>query len=237
MGSTLWDKGPQRENLYSSNYRGLVQPLFTGGAFLRPQTPPPPRPSRTQSQSQRFFASYFWLILKNLIGWTLILLSLVAGPLIPGPGGIPLFLIGFALVTFPGKRKLTARVLRGRRIRLRGRWLMLAVLGLALVIPGLVLSLGMRMQWLPTRLSNSPFGTVASYLAGIALTGLLAYGGFFIVNLLLRVMPPIRRRVRPWLRKHRIRLLPPRRRHRLPHEPGHGPFRLKDEILGYLKRS
>ena len=42
-----------------------------------------------------------------------ILLSFVAGPLVPGPGGIPLFLIGFTLISFPGKRRLTARVLRG----------------------------------------------------------------------------------------------------------------------------
>jgi hypothetical protein len=41
----------------------------------------------------------------------------VAGPLVPGPGGIPLFLIGFALISFPGKRRLTARVLRGKPVR------------------------------------------------------------------------------------------------------------------------
>jgi len=34
---------------------------------------------------------------------------MVMGPLVPGPGGLPLFLIGFGLITFPGKRRITAR--------------------------------------------------------------------------------------------------------------------------------
>ena len=59
---------------------------------------------------------YALFILKNILGWVFILGSFVLGPAIPGPGGIPLFLLGFALVTFPGKRKLTARVLRGRQL-------------------------------------------------------------------------------------------------------------------------
>lgn len=190
----------------------------------------------SQSRSHRFFAGYYWLILKNLIGWPLILASLVAGPLVPGPGGIVLFLIGFALVTFPGKRKLTARVLRGRRIRLQNRPLILAMGGVALVVPGFVLLLGIQTRWLPEGLSDSPARAAGSYLAGVLLTGLAAGAAVLMLNLLLRVMPRIRRRVRPWLRSHHIRLLPPRRRHRLPHEPGSGPFRLKDEILAYLKR-
>jgi hypothetical protein len=66
-------------------------------------------------------ASYAAFVLKNVLGWFLILLSFVLGP-VPGPGGIVVFLIGFALVWFPGKRRLTARVLRmtgkvRRRIR------------------------------------------------------------------------------------------------------------------------
>lgn len=189
-----------------------------------------------QSRSQRFFASYYWLILKNLIGWPLILASFVAGPLVPGPGGIVLFLIGFALVTLPGKRKLTARVLRGKRIRLQNRSLILAVIAVALIVPGLVLLLGIQTRWLPPVLSDSPARAAGSYFAGVLLTGLAACVAVLIANLLLRVMPPIRRSVRPWLRRHRIRLLPPRWRHRLAHEPGSGPFRLKDEILAYLKR-
>src|SRR5215217_3532297 len=54
-----------------------------------------------------------WFLLKNVLGWALILSSFVLGPLVPGPGGIPLFLVGFGLITFPGKRRITARVLSG----------------------------------------------------------------------------------------------------------------------------
>ena len=87
---------------------------------------PNPKPDPTKSRQRptfaqsikEFFAGYFWFILKNVIGWTLMLLSPVLGVAVPGPGGLPLFLIGFALVTFPGKRRLTARVMRGRRMQL-----------------------------------------------------------------------------------------------------------------------
>src|SRR4051794_39837583 len=60
-----------------------------------------------------------WFTAKNVIGWGLILAAFVLGPLVPGPGGIPLFLVGFAMITFPGKRRLTARVLRGRPLDAR----------------------------------------------------------------------------------------------------------------------
>src|SRR5260221_2403532 len=59
---------------------------------------------------------YLWLVLKNVIGWVMILGSGPVGLAVPGPGGIPLFLIGFALISFPGKRRLTARVLKGKPI-------------------------------------------------------------------------------------------------------------------------
>jgi hypothetical protein len=57
-----------------------------------------------------------------------------------------------------------------------------------------------------------------------------------MLNLLLRIIATSRRKVRPWLRRHRIRLLPPRWRRRHRHEPGIGPLRLKDEILKFGKR-
>src|SRR5438045_4693964 len=59
---------------------------------------------------------YLWIILKNVIGWILILCSGAVGLVSPGPFGVPLFFIGFALITFPGKRGLTARVLKGKPI-------------------------------------------------------------------------------------------------------------------------
>ena len=46
----------------------------------------------------KFFAGYAWLIVKNLIGWAFIFASPFVGFTLPGPGGIPLFLIGFALI-------------------------------------------------------------------------------------------------------------------------------------------
>ncbi|HEX2974175.1 MAG TPA: hypothetical protein VHP11_17710 [Tepidisphaeraceae bacterium] len=195
-----------------------------------------PRPP-VLSRKQRFFAGYIWFVLRNLIGWTLILLSLVAGPLVPGPGGIPLFLIGFALVTFPGKRKLTARVLRGRVIQLQRRALLLTIAGVSLVVSALALWLfGTRLDWLERLHEKGLLARGVSYLLTVVVFGVASGGAILLVNLLLRAMPRIRRHVRPWLRKHRIRLLPPRRRRRHPHEHGTGPLRLKDEILSFLKR-
>src|SRR5215831_17303789 len=72
------------------------------------------RIERLQKRVSDFLTGYFWFIFKNVIGWILILSSPVLGVTVPGPGGLPAFLIGFGLVTFPGKRKLTSRVMRGR---------------------------------------------------------------------------------------------------------------------------
>lgn len=202
-----------------------------------PQTSQPDRQAPALSRRERFLAGYLWLILKNLLGWTLILLSLVAGPLVPGPGGIPLFLIGFALITFPGKRRLTARVLRGRPIRPQARILILSIAGVALVVPALGLGIaGTRLDWLNGLYAHGPLARVGFYLLAVVIVGATLYAAVLLLNLLLRIMPPIRRRVRPWLRRHDVRLLPPRRRRRHPHEHGTGPLRLKDEILSFLKR-
>jgi len=193
----------------------------------------PSKPSRTE----RFYGGYTWLVLKNVIGWTLILVALVTGPLIPGPGGIPLFLIGFALVSFPGKRKLTARVLRGRRFSLRGRAVLLVILGVSVVVPALALRLfGTHLQWLPAPLMQGSLRVATGYVAGVLLVALAAFAMLLLLNLLMRAMPPIRRRVRPWLRRHHVRLLPPRYRRRMADEHGKGPIRLKGEIVAFLKR-
>lgn len=161
----------------------------------------------------------------------------MAGPLVPGPAGIPLFLVGFALITFPGKRKLTARVLRGRRIRLRRRAVLLTIPAVSLIAPALTLRLlGSRLDWLQTWNEHGLPVTMSIYTAGVAILAVASCGAFLLMNLLLRAMPVIRRHVRPWLRRHRLRLLPPRRRRRKPHESGIGPVRLKDEILSILKR-
>ncbi len=162
----------------------------------------------------RFIRQYAWFLLKNLIGWILLLSSLVLGPAVPGPGGLPLFLIGFTLVTFPGKRRLTARVLRGRQIPPtsvryhRICWLV------SILVPALIVWIfgersGVegwiyRHNWEPPVARLAAFVTMAlALLAVLRLTPLAA-------NAILRIMPRIRRKIRPALRHVGIRLLPPR---------------------------
>jgi hypothetical protein len=177
------------------------------------------------------------VVLKNVIGWVLILASFVAGPLIPGPGGIPLFLIGFALISFPGKRRLTARVLRGRPVRFGSGPFVLISLGIALGLAAIALPLAQtRFRWAGHPHARRPLATVSLYLIVVAIFWVLARVTPHALNLSLRIIARGRRRLRPWLRHHHIRLLPPRWRIRLGHERGIGPFRLKDEILKFGKK-
>ncbi len=167
---------------------------------------------RQRNSLATFFADYFWIIVKNFIGWTLIIAAWPLGILIPGPGGIPLFLIGFGLVTFPGKRRLTARVLRGKPMRLEGRlftWLTLGVSSLAAA--GGIWTVAH--EYFPWQLSG--LGRLGVLLLTGAITWIIAWpiarGIWRAGNVLIRNIPRIRRRVRPWLRHHGIDLLPPRR--------------------------
>jgi hypothetical protein len=187
---------------------------------------------------KRILAGYSWLILRNGLGWGLILMSFVAGPLVPGPGGIPLFLIGFALISLPGKRRLTARVLRGRPIRSRAKWLSGVTIALALAGAVAALMLTRPWAWWPVEQPAIRFLAIpTTYLFATAAGWLAIRLTLRLANVLLRFVPRARRRVRPWLRRHRIRLLPPRWRRRLPHERGSGPHRLKDEILELGRRA
>ncbi len=172
----------------------------------------PPLPSMPLGSAGRFIAGYFWFILKNIAGWTMILSSLVIGPLIPGPGGIPLFLLGFALISFPGKRRLTSRVLRGRPISLRSRRTRIAVIAVAVILPA---GLYVLDRYLPAPKRIPPLNPVSlagAYLLAVVAVGLLAILFLLGLNLLLKIIPRGRRRVRPWLRHRGIRLLPPRYR-------------------------
>ncbi len=180
---------------------------------------------------RRFFSKYFWFILKNVLGWTLILLSLVAGPLVPGPGGLPLFLIGFALVTLPGKRRFTARLLRGRPIRYATKWFARIVPLVALAAPLAVLPATRPWTRWPPEFVGPAWSIAAWYVLTAATAWLLILLALRITNALLQLVPRARRHLRPWLHHHGIRLLPPRRRHRLPHEPGSGPHYVGDEII------
>ncbi len=198
------------------------------------QTPP----HKPAFRIQQFVADYFWFVLKNLLGWLLILSAGPIGVALPGPGGIPLFLIGFGLITFPGKRQLTARVLHGRPLDLSQRPFLLFKLALSLWLPAITLWELARMDvyaiaWLIDR----PWILAAAFLAlivtlWIVLTLLLRAG-----NLAVRGMPRARRFTRPWLRKHGIHLLPPRRRRRPDIEEGHATATVDDgEIVEIHER-
>src|SRR5215207_4439025 len=102
-----------------------------GGAGVLSYANPYRRPS--------MFANWFWFILKNVIGWLLILSAMALGPLVPGPGGLPLFIIGFGLITFPGKRRITARVLSGAPIPPDSRAYRRGVAIVSLLLPAAVL--------------------------------------------------------------------------------------------------
>jgi hypothetical protein len=199
----------------------------------RPDSKPPPPKASARKQ---FWTRYSWLILRNVLGWTLILISFLVGPLVPGPGGIPLFLIGFALVSLPGKRRLTARVLRGKPIRHRTKWF--SRISLAIAIAASVAALSATRPWNHWPMARPLELLVASaaYVLGIAAAWLVIRLTLVLTNVLLLFSPRARRRIRPWLRHHHIRLLPPRRRQRLPHEHGRGPHKLNDEILKLGRR-
>lgn len=156
-----------------------------------------------------------WMIVKNVVGWTLIVAAWPVGILLPGPGGIPLFLIGFALVTFPGKRKLTARVLRGRRLELDGVIYTALAAVVSVVIPALLLWFVLSRYFPPHELYKREYMELAiALLMVMAITWLATRLSLRLLNWLIRGIPRVRQRVRPWLRHHGIRLLPPRwRRH------------------------
>jgi hypothetical protein len=164
------------------------------------------------------FADYFWFILKNFIGWLFMLIAGPVGVVLPGPGGIPLFLIGFALITFPGKRNFTARILRGRPVRPENRAYRIGLVILAILIPGGLISFAFGKWWPFFHDSTSLSLLLAvAYLCGVALIWIFGLRGVHIINLALSIIARIRRKVRPWMRRHGLDLLPPRRRQRLRH--------------------
>lgn len=173
------------------------------------------------TDTSRWFADYFWFIAKNILGWILILVAWPVGLLVPGPGGIPLFLIGFALITFPGKRSFTARILHGTPVDLhlrRYRWVAL-ISAAALPAIAFWISSIKRYPW-TGYLSDHRRILLASYAFAFVICWIITRVLLRLLNIGLRSVPSIRRRVRPWLRKQGIDLLPPRRRKRLGHYPG-----------------
>ncbi|HEY8666134.1 MAG TPA: lysylphosphatidylglycerol synthase transmembrane domain-containing protein [Tepidisphaeraceae bacterium] len=178
------------------------------------QHAPPPR--RPPSRLRQFFSDYAWIIVKNLIGWLLIVLAGPIGIALPGPGGIPLFLIGFALITFPGKRKLTARILRGKGYDLCAWGLRCAAAALAAGVPiAATWWLLRHIDWAADYVHRNKLLFAGTFIAAVVITWIAARLGFTLMNWAVRLAPRARRRVRPWMRRRGIDLLPPRRRRRL----------------------
>ena len=178
--------------------------------------------SRQLEYGRRLLLTYAWIIGKNLIGWLLILFSLPAGALVPGPGGLPMFIIGFAMVSFPGKRQLTARVMHGKPIPRDSavyKWSSLAAVFLLPVGVLLYIYIQRDDPWLQPVLhflgadTHRSLYAVAYVLLVIALW-LLFWPGRVLINKALTLAPKVRRKARPWLRRKGFDLLPPRRRRR-----------------------
>jgi uncharacterized membrane protein YbhN (UPF0104 family) len=161
------------------------------------------------------FAHYFWFVLKNVVGWVLLLLSFLLGPM-PGPGGIVVFLIGFGMISFPGKRRLMVRIFRGRRFDLSHGPLHWAVGGAAAVLPVTFMAWFVwrdRGRWHGLGI-GAPTWAAAYALVAVAVWAVLQLL-LWVGNWAVGVMPKVRRVVRPWLRHRGIDLLPPRLRKRV----------------------
>lgn len=179
------------------------------------------KPSGALSSARTFFADYFWVIVKNVIGWLLIIGAGPIGVMVPGPGGIPLFLIGFAMVSFPGKRRLTARVLRGKAMQLAARRLTTITTLASLFIPVAMLW-WFQSAYKQSLQSNELAVALLIGICGlaIAVTWVVTRLMFRLVNFGLKHVPRARQKVRPWMRHHGFNLLPPRRRRRYQTEYG-----------------
>lgn len=159
---------------------------------------------------------YAAVVVKNVVGYVLMLAALVLGGFFPIPIGTPMFIIGFAMITLPGKRRLTSGALRGITINLNSRpahWWRLA--GSLLLPPALVWFLAFQRHPIlhPSQMTLGHL--CALYAMTIVASWLFMLGFLLAVNAVIRFLPRVRRRVRPWLREHGVNLLPPRRKPRL----------------------
>lgn len=200
---------------------------------------PNPRHPREVKSSARptIWTTWAWFIAKNIIGWLLIASSFVLGPLVPGPGGIPLFLIGFGLITFPGKRKLVARFLRGKPIPRGSFAYLVTIVALSLAVPAVTMLFLVKRGWITNHHDHESRVWLTWIYAGtfvvMTLAGLCALP---LVNRIMAGMPAVRRKVRPWLRRKGIDLLPARRRRRMPLLRGHRVRQADREILEIHER-
>lgn len=179
------------------------------------------------------FFDYFWFVLKNVVGWIFILGSLPVGLALPGPGGVPLFLLGFALVSFPGKRKITSHVMRGRPVQVDpGLFTMISTVASIAVTAFVIWLLVDRYKQILAQWRLTFLGIFGICALAAAVTWLVMRLTVWIVNWMLRNMPRVRRMVRPWLRKYGINLLPPRRKRHHDKLVEHDP----DEILRFSEK-
>ncbi len=198
--------------------RTASEPPAKPAADLTRETPAHPATARGRtaiSGIRRFIADYFWFVLKNVVGWLFILGSLPVGLTLPGPGGIPLFLIGFALVTFPGKRRLTTRVMRGVPMHVEPVYFtFLTTLISVLVTAGALWFAKAKYEALleTVHLKITPVELLGVCGIAAGVTWIVMRLGLALLNFVLRKLPVLRRKMRPWLRRKGIHLLPPRRR-------------------------
>jgi glycosyltransferase 2 family protein len=165
------------------------------------------------SGARRVVQDYFGFILRNVIGWVFILASLPVGLSIPIPGGLPvMFLIGFTLITFPGKRRLLSRVMRGTQMSVQP-WpfaIVVIVISVTVTIAALWV-LAARYEKLLLHLHLQWFHVLGVCLFAAGVSWCVLRAGLAVLNLTLRRIPQLRSFLRPWLRRRGINLLPPRR--------------------------
>jgi len=192
---------------------------------------------------RRVVADYFGFVLKNVIGWVFILGSVTFGIALPFPGGVPLlFLIGFTLITFPGKRRLLSRVMRGTQMSVEPGPFGIVVIAVSVLVTMTALWVAVsRYERLLLALHLQWFDVVGVCLVAAGVSWCVLRLGLATLNLTLRRVPRLRRYLRPWLRRRGINLLPPRRRDIafLP-RPRPGIGRREDPIIelneGYRRR-
>jgi hypothetical protein len=213
----------------------------SGSALFPPPRPatnstPAPTPDdgtantapRKGSALSQFLGDYFWFMVRNVVGWVFIIGSLPIGLTMPGPFGLPLFLIGFMLVWFPGKRPLTTRVMSGRPMRFGPGVLgALVVLVSVLVSALLIWLLELRYELILEKLRLNiefhrikPLAVVGIVCLTAGVSWVILRLALVVMNFLLRRVPRARRAMRPWLRRRGVTLLPPRHRaQKLAHAP------------------
>jgi hypothetical protein len=175
---------------------------------------------KAAQEAKTFLEKYLWILIKNVVGWALMLSAIVVGSVSPIPLGAPMFLIGFALITLPGKRHITSGALRGIPIKIYTRKALMWRLAISLLLPPAVVWF-LAFQRRPI-LHPSQMGLprlCAVYAVTIVGAWLFTLVMLLAINVVLRFLPKTRRRIRPWLRHHGINLLPPRRKSRNPSRP------------------